>query len=309
MTTQVTTEFHPHVAVINGSIKTTSIKVAEHFGKRHDNVLRAIEKLECSPKFTALNFELSKYKDASGKTNPFYEITRDGFTFLAMGFTGKEAAKWKEAYINAFNAMAETLNKPQPPTNPVYQSHFPAPDISLFEYKFPKALRRLINQRAWHLSQPIARAHFNAMRKALRQDMENYLAIKGPTVMVFDECENWTPAGYIPALSDYPSNEPALLAKDTPSLKIDLNTHAGLQQLKLKFDCTDKSYGRWTVTLADGEFTIKPLETGEFITNSSKLPQQIADSIGSAVAFNDLINIIKAATDRIEKHLRWRDSL
>jgi hypothetical protein len=43
-----------------------------------------------------------------------YEMTRDGFTFLAMGFTGKEAARWKEAYIAAFNAMAEQFARPAP---------------------------------------------------------------------------------------------------------------------------------------------------------------------------------------------------
>jgi len=118
MNTKVTPNFRPYVEVINGQIKTTSLKIAEHFGKRHDNVIRAIKRLDCSPEFRALNFEEThkERENPSGglpiKT-PVYEITRDGFTFLAMGFTGKEAAKWKESYINAFNKLAEEVHRPQ----------------------------------------------------------------------------------------------------------------------------------------------------------------------------------------------------
>jgi len=109
-----TTEFNPSLAVINGTIKTTSLKVAEHFGKRHGDVIRSLNNIECSTEFSERNFALAEYIDEQGKPRPAYEMTKDGFTFLAMGFTGKEAAKWKEAYINAFNKMAEQLS-----SNPV----------------------------------------------------------------------------------------------------------------------------------------------------------------------------------------------
>ena len=108
------TEFNPSLAVINGTIKTTSLKVAEHFGKRHSDVIRAVKNIDCSINFAERNFALSKYQVSGGKNSSrdeeMYEMTKDGFTFLAMGFTGKEAAKWKEAYINAFNKMAEQLS-------------------------------------------------------------------------------------------------------------------------------------------------------------------------------------------------------
>lgn len=78
--------------------------VSETFGKDHDNILRDIRNLECSKQFSSLNFEESNYK-ARGKSYPEYLITKDGFTFLAMGFKGKKAAKFKEDYINAFNQM------------------------------------------------------------------------------------------------------------------------------------------------------------------------------------------------------------
>lgn len=105
----------PYLTVINDQVKTSSLKVADHFGKRHADVVRAIRKLECSDEFTQRNFAFSQYKDASGKTNAFYEITKDGFVFLAMGFTGSNAAAWKEAYINAFNAMEAELQKAHHP--------------------------------------------------------------------------------------------------------------------------------------------------------------------------------------------------
>lgn len=88
---------------------TTSLKVAEVFHKRHDDVLKSIHNLDCSDDFTHRNFAVSTYEDASGKSNPMYYITRDGFTFLAMGYRGKKAAAFKEAYINAFNQMEKTL--------------------------------------------------------------------------------------------------------------------------------------------------------------------------------------------------------
>lgn len=101
------------VSLANGRVTTSSLIVAQHFNKRHANVLRAIQNLECSENFTQLNFELSEYKDDSSKTNKYYIITKDGFMFLVMGFTGKEAALWKERFINAFNEMEASLRTRQ----------------------------------------------------------------------------------------------------------------------------------------------------------------------------------------------------
>jgi Rha family phage regulatory protein len=138
-----TLEIRPHVAVINGQLKTTSLKVAEHFGKRHDTVLRAIRNLDCSPEFAARNFaECHRINElANGKPEPFYEMTRDGFTFLAMGFTGKEAAKWKEAYIEAFNRMEAELLKPRPLPLPKSKKSLPG-GLTLEQQDAVKALVR-----------------------------------------------------------------------------------------------------------------------------------------------------------------------
>lgn len=83
----------PDLVVVDGQITTTSNQIAEHFGKRHDVVLRAVRNLECSENFRLHNFAESSYTNEQGKKMPCYRITRDGFVFLAMGFTGKEAAQ------------------------------------------------------------------------------------------------------------------------------------------------------------------------------------------------------------------------
>lgn len=91
---------------------TTSLKVAEYFQKRHDHVLRDIkEKIlpYISTEFSAPNFGEASYLDEQGKERPMYVLTRDGFTMVAMGYTGVKAMKFKEDYITAFNKMEETL--------------------------------------------------------------------------------------------------------------------------------------------------------------------------------------------------------
>ena len=85
---------------------TTSRQVAEHFGKRHDNVMRNIDAL----KTEASSFFIeSSYKDGTGRTLKQYLLTRDGFTLLAMGFTGSKALAFKLQYIEAFNTMESAL--------------------------------------------------------------------------------------------------------------------------------------------------------------------------------------------------------
>lgn len=102
------------IEVRDGQAVTSSLVVAEYFGKAHKDVLRAINSLDCSDLFRKRNFAPSEYNKKNGnvsKSYPMYYLTRDGFTFLAMGFTGKVAAQFKEAYINAFNEMEEMLRK------------------------------------------------------------------------------------------------------------------------------------------------------------------------------------------------------
>lgn len=88
----------------------SSRKVAEVFNKQHNNVLRDIENiigglLKIEQSDWQKNFIQSSYKNLQNKNQPEYLLTRDGFTLLAMGFTGKKAMRFKVAYINRFNQM------------------------------------------------------------------------------------------------------------------------------------------------------------------------------------------------------------
>ena len=125
MNTQVATiSATPDLKIIDGQITTTSNQVAEHFGKSHKVVLRAIRNLLSElPEDYRRNFAPITIEFINGKGGtqqaPAYRLTRDGFTLLAMGFTGKEAMQWKVAYLTAFNQMeAELLGRTTRSANP-----------------------------------------------------------------------------------------------------------------------------------------------------------------------------------------------
>ena len=100
------------IVIENNRPVVSSRKVAEVFEKRHDNVLRDIKELIVDESFGFLNFEESSYINSQNKEQPEYLMTRDGFTLLAMGFTGAKAMQWKIKYIAAFNAMEAELSNP-----------------------------------------------------------------------------------------------------------------------------------------------------------------------------------------------------
>lgn len=96
-----------------GQNVTTSLLVAQKFNKRHDNVLRDIETLSCSTEFRALNFEETPYvHPQNGRTYKSYQMTKDGFSFLVMGYTGELAGKFKEDFIAEFNRREAMLLEP-----------------------------------------------------------------------------------------------------------------------------------------------------------------------------------------------------
>lgn len=86
-------------------ILISSRKVADLFEKRHDNIVRDIQNLQCSRDFRRLNFEGSSYFTSQGKEVVAYNMTRDGFLLLSMGFNGAKAMQWKEALIARFNVL------------------------------------------------------------------------------------------------------------------------------------------------------------------------------------------------------------
>ena len=94
----------------NGLISVCSKEIADNFGKTHRDVTRAISLMDCSQEFRGANFAHSFYTSEQNKKLKCFDITRDGFSFLCMGFTGKKAGQWKEAYISAFNSMEKHIN-------------------------------------------------------------------------------------------------------------------------------------------------------------------------------------------------------
>ena len=105
--------FRQLVTAQGEQVTTTSRKIAELFGKRHADILRRIDNLDCGVDFTERNFAFSYENNdlANGKPERVCRITRDGMAYLVMGFTGKKAAEFKVAYINAFNWMADMLRQ------------------------------------------------------------------------------------------------------------------------------------------------------------------------------------------------------
>lgn len=99
----------------NGVAMTNSYMVAETFGKSHKRILEDIDRLQCSAEFRKPNFGLSlrirELPNNGSKQERYYTMTRDGFTILAMGYTGKKAMAFKEKYIAAFNRMEQMLRQ------------------------------------------------------------------------------------------------------------------------------------------------------------------------------------------------------
>ncbi|EAI1818429.1 hypothetical protein EI282_09085, partial [Campylobacter jejuni] len=85
-----------------------SLDLAKVFNKNHKDVLETT-KNQPQNDFTESNFILSTYKDKKGELRPCYNLTRDGFSLLVMGFTGEKAYKWKVEFIKAFNEMEKRL--------------------------------------------------------------------------------------------------------------------------------------------------------------------------------------------------------
>lgn len=97
-------------------VMANSLVVAKLFGKDHKHVLDGIRKITepksgLSEEFRLRNFAESSYKDTTGRRLPCYNLTRDGFSMLVMGFTGQKAMQFKEAYIKRFNAMERFIDE------------------------------------------------------------------------------------------------------------------------------------------------------------------------------------------------------
>lgn len=97
---------------------TTSLKVAETFEKKHQHVLRDIDSLKKDVSNFGHMFEETSIKDSYGREQRAYFMNRDGFTLLAMGYTGKKALQFKLKYIEDFNKMEKTIREQELPQTP-----------------------------------------------------------------------------------------------------------------------------------------------------------------------------------------------
>lgn len=103
-------QIKPVVFEHDGKIYASSVDVAKYFGKRHKNVLQRIENImEKADEVNGLNFQPIEYLDDCNRMKKAFEMTKDGFVFLVMGFTGREADKFKWSYIAEFNRKEQEL--------------------------------------------------------------------------------------------------------------------------------------------------------------------------------------------------------
>lgn len=259
----------PDLVVVDGQITTTSLQIAEHFGKRHKNVMQAIANLECSPEFTGLNFQPSEYTDATGRKLPCYRITRDGFVFLAMGFTGKEAAQWKEAYITAFNKMEAELRVKQTDSVLDYTRITPAQAQDLREI-----VKAIVDAKiqghgeTWARLQRKFRVNSYLQLPATRyEEARQYLIAKLPN-------------GYAGAV--YEENVPlerldaALAAANTVAMQVQ---HAALMSM---MKSEDLKHGRWMVSFgygSDAAPSVKQIDRNACVLPVEKFHLAIEDSL------------------------------
>lgn len=116
-----------------GTPVTDSRRVAKAFGKTHKAVLRALSNLHCDAEFGRNNFAPITYLDPRNRQQRAVIMTRAGFVFLGMGFTGQKAAEFKQGYIAQFDRMQAQLRAPQPAATPL--TEFANPTVQLQQVK------------------------------------------------------------------------------------------------------------------------------------------------------------------------------
>lgn len=158
------THLVPVVTLKDGIAFANSRDVAEFFDKRHDNVLRDIAALMSGG---VLNFEETLHTHPqNGRTYRSYDMTKDGFTLLAMGFTGPKALQFKLAYIAAFNELEQKAHASVPVlpdfSNPVIAARAWADEVE------KKQCLQIENQRL----APLAQIGQRAVRTRAKADFD-----------------------------------------------------------------------------------------------------------------------------------------
>lgn len=146
----------------NDQVLTNSLLVAEKFGKEHSKVMRDIENLSCSNEFRAANFGVSSYISLQNKELPMYVITKDGFSFLVMGYTGKKAGLFKEEYIKAFNTMERSLKEIKTPQTYAEALRRLADEVEAkgqIQYQLEQKTEQLDESKEWYSIKRWAKEH------------------------------------------------------------------------------------------------------------------------------------------------------
>ncbi len=163
------------VVMRNRQAVTTSLAVAQAFEKNHKDVLETIRtKISTAENSALLNmFVEDSYTATNGKRNKMYYMNRDGFTFIAMGFTGRKADEFKLKYIQAFNKMEEYIKQQeQLPTSPTEMLRL-AIASNLETADKVEALN--IRMDEFEQNAPIDPGEYNYLSKRISSEVQNYV--------------------------------------------------------------------------------------------------------------------------------------
>lgn len=157
------------VIATNNQPITTSRNIADVFGKQHRDILKAIDNLlpDLPTEWGMRNFAQGvEANQQNGQEYRYFTITRDGFTLLAMGFTGKKALAFKLAYIDAFNNMADALQtKPSLPQQPKIKPANRREDLPFVTMRPEGGLNNFVipSGNDWHANHYLAGEHVNQL--------------------------------------------------------------------------------------------------------------------------------------------------
>jgi len=295
---------------------TTSLKIAEAFGKRHDNIIRTIHRIlpQVSDSFGKLNFEetVVERENPSGGLaikSRMYNITKDGFLILVMGFTGQQAMTIKEAYITAFNQMAKKL--------------FPQTQYGLKELPEPQGITKaqqgelftLVTNKSSTSGKP--RAYFWAR-------FQNHFKLNSYKSLPFDKYEEGLDyfrklegdceGGFVSlthqelsaVIKENRVKQGELLESNQSRnncFSIQVGKDSALKNITLQFDTDDKSFDRWFVSKCDGSINVQAIPLGDILLSFDKWVEYATKECGYVVFKSDEINASKMVRDFIPAKL------
>ncbi|MEN8720084.1 MAG: Rha family transcriptional regulator [Oceanococcaceae bacterium] len=308
------------VSLIDGQAVTTSKQVAEFFGKDHAKVLRDIRSItESLPPEHQAKFG-STFIDVPGpngavRQSPAYRLTRDGFTLLAMGFTGKRALQFKLAYIDAFNRMEKALTTqalPSPNINPEQQRALQEAVAARAEELAPESRGRAF-PKLWGA----IKSHFRVgTYKDLRPDQfDEAMSLvakldigSGPAL----------PSGADPLLDSHDYRRDARnYAMDTiwalreqlpPGAKAPPPMDDATEQRIADGICASiLERARWVASFIDGRLTLVPVATGAAVIDPRN-PSDLESLIREHVPIQHLPGVAQAAFNRINRTLNTKEA-